>query len=132
MPIYDYRCGGCRRRLSLLFRTFAAAEDPVCPHCGSRDLARLVTRFAVVRSEDSRLDDLADPAAFGDLDESDPRSVARWARRMGQEYGEDLGDDFGEIVDQMEAGELPDDADGGLMGDDSMMADGGGVADSFA
>jgi putative FmdB family regulatory protein len=117
MPIYDYRCAGCRRRISLLFQTFAAAENAACPHCGSRDLARLVTRFAVVRSEESRLDDLADPAAFGDLDESDPRSVARWARRMGQELGEDLGDDFGEMVDQMEAGEMPDEGGDSDAGD---------------
>jgi len=125
MPIYDYRCGGCRRRISLLFRTFAAADNPACPHCGSHELARLVTRFAVGRSEDSRLDNLADPAAFAGLDESDPRSVARWARQMGQEYGEDLGDDFGEMVDQMEAGELPDEDDGASFGGD------GGFDDSF-
>jgi putative FmdB family regulatory protein len=110
MPIYDYRCAGCRRRISLLFQTYAAAVDAACPHCGSHDLARLVTRFAVGRSEESRLDDLADPASFGDLDESDPRSVARWARRMGEELGEDLGGDFGEMVEQMEAGEVPDEA----------------------
>jgi putative FmdB family regulatory protein len=118
MPIYDYRCGGCRRRISLLFQTFAAAEDATCPHCGSRDLARLVTRFAVMRSEESRLDDLADPSGFGDLDENDPRSVARWARRMGQEFGEDLGDDFDEMVDQMEAGEMPDEEGGAGAGDE--------------
>jgi putative FmdB family regulatory protein len=118
MPIYDYRCGGCRRRISLLFQTFAAAEDATCPHCGSRDLARLVTRFAVMRSEESRLDDLADPSAFGDLDENDPRSVARWARRMGQEFGEDLGGDFDEMVDQMEAGEMPDEEGGAGAGDE--------------
>ena len=109
MPIYDYRCQHCRRRLSLLFQTFAAAENATCPHCGSRDLSRLVTRFAVMRSEDSRLEDLADSAALGDVDENDPRSVARWARRMGQEFGEDLGSDFEEMVDQMDAGDPPDD-----------------------
>jgi putative FmdB family regulatory protein len=113
MPIYDYRCAGCRRRISLLFQTYAAAENAACPHCGSHDLARLVTRFAVGRSEESRLDDLTDAAAFGDLDESDPRSVARWARRMGDEFGEDLGGDFGEMVDQMEAGEMPADTEAG-------------------
>jgi hypothetical protein len=31
---------------------------------------------------------------------------------MGQELGEDMGDEFNEMVDQMEAGEMPDDADG--------------------
>ena len=105
MPIYDYRCQGCRRRISLLFQTYAAAEHAACPHCGSTDLARLVTRFAVVRSEESRLDDLADADSFGDVDEEDPRSVARWARKLGQQMGEDLGEDWDEMVDQLEAGE---------------------------
>jgi putative FmdB family regulatory protein len=109
MPIYDYRCQGCQRRLSLLFQTYAAAENATCPHCDSRELRRLVTRFAVRKSEESRLDDLADASSFGDLDETDPRSMARWARRMGEEMGEDLGPEYQEMVDRMEAGELPDD-----------------------
>ncbi|HEX2680600.1 MAG TPA: hypothetical protein VHQ03_04845, partial [Candidatus Dormibacteraeota bacterium] len=43
--------------------------------------------------------------SFGDLDENDPKSVARWARKLGQQMGEDLGDDWGEMVDRLEAGE---------------------------
>lgn len=72
-----------------------------------------MSRFAVVRSEESRLDDLADPAALGGLDEDDPRSVAQWARRMGDAVGEDLGPEWDEMVDRMEAGEMPDDLEGG-------------------
>ena len=116
MPIYDYRCQECGRRSSLLFQTYAAAEDAACPHYHSRQLARLVTRFAVMKSEDSRLEDLADPAAFGDLDETDPASVARWARRMGRELGEDLGPDYDEMIDRMEEGELPDEEAAGAPG----------------
>ncbi len=74
--------------------------------------------------EESRLDDMADPASFGDLDENDPRAMARWMRRMSAEMGEDLGDDFGEVVDRLEAGEspesieesMPDSGAGGLAG----------------
>ena len=119
MPIYDYRCLACRKRASLYYQTFSAAASatPVCPACGSAELQRLVSRVAVLKSEESRLDDLADPSSFGDLDENDPKSVARWARRMGQEMGEDLGDEFDEMVDQMEAGELPEDANGDTAGD---------------
>ena len=62
----------------------------------------------MLRSEESRLDDLSDPAAFGDLDENDPKSMARWMRRMSAEMGEDLGDEFGEVVDRLEAGESPE------------------------
>ena len=118
MPIYDYRCAACRRRVSLYYQTFsaAAAAVPTCTNCGSTDLARLVSRVAVLKSEESRLEDLSDPSALGDLDENDPRSVARWARRMGDELGEDLGDEFHEMVDQMEGGEMPDEGDGA--GDD--------------
>jgi putative FmdB family regulatory protein len=114
MPIYDYRCRSCGRRASLYYQTFSAAEsaEPACPGCGSGELRRLVSRVSVIKSEDSRLEDLSDPSSFGDLDENDPKSMARWARKMGQELGEDMGDEFNEMVDQMEAGEMPDDADG--------------------
>lgn len=119
MPIYDYRCGACRRRSSLYYQTFASAEraQPRCEHCGSVDVSRMVSRIAFLKSEDSRMEDMADPSALGDVDENDPRSIARWARKMGEQMGEDLGDDFKEMVDQMEAGEMPDEGDGSMGGE---------------
>ena len=63
----------------------------------------------MVRSEESRLDHLASDAGLADLDERDPRSLARWARRMGREMGEELGPEFDEVVERLEAGEMPDD-----------------------
>jgi hypothetical protein len=42
---------------------------------------------------------MADPSTFGDLDENDPKSVARWAKRMGKELGEDVGEDFDEMME---------------------------------
>jgi putative FmdB family regulatory protein len=93
VPIYEYDCGGCRRRVSLLVLAPSRAEAPRCPRCGSAELTRLMSRFATVKSEDARLESLADPSSFGDLDENDPSSVARFTKRMGEEMGEDLGDD---------------------------------------
>ena len=114
MPIYEYRCRRCRRVSSILVRSFSAAVEPVCGQCGSTDLDRLMSRFAVLRSEEDRLDRMADPDRFGGFDENDPRSVARWARRMGAEMGEDLGPEFDEAIEQMEAGDMPDElGDGG-------------------
>lgn len=111
MPIYEYRCLHCGRRVSLLIRSFAAAETttPRCPRCQSEDLRRLVSRVSVLTSEETRLDNLADPSSLGDVDEEDPRSIARWMRRMGQETGEDLGPEFDEVVDRLEAGQSPED-----------------------
>ena len=71
-------------------------------------MTRLVSRVRVIRSEESRMDDLADDAALADLDENDPRSLGRWMRKMSREMGEDLGPEFNEIVGRLEAGEDPE------------------------
>jgi putative FmdB family regulatory protein len=105
VPIYEYRCTACRRNVTVLTLRVSEAVDPVCEHCGSRDLTRLLSRFAMVRSEEARLDDLTGDAALGDVDERDPKSMARWLRKMGGELGEDLGGDFDEMVDQIEDGD---------------------------
>jgi putative FmdB family regulatory protein len=116
VPIYEYRCGGCRRKVTILTLRVSATVDPVCEHCGSRDLTRLLSRFAMVRSEERRLDALTDPTALDGVDENDPKSMARWMRKMGQELGEDAGEDFDSMVDEMEAGESGEDGDDGETG----------------
>jgi putative FmdB family regulatory protein len=100
MPIYEYECAECRRRVSLLIRALSAAASPACPRCGSTALTRLMSRFATVKSEDARMESLADSASVGDLDENDPSSVARFMKKMGKEFGDDLGDDFESAVDE--------------------------------
>jgi len=110
MPIHEYRCHDCRRRVSVFWRTFAEAESgqPTCPLCNGKNLTRLVSRVRLVRSEGSRLDDLTDPSFLSDFDENDPRSMARMMRRMANEAGEDLGPEFEEVVGRLEAGEDPE------------------------
>lgn len=132
MPIYEYTCRACRRRVSLLYQTFsaAAAATPTCTHCGSTELSRLVSRVFQLKSEDAQLDDLSDPSSFGDLDENDPKSVARWARKLGSQMGEDLGEDWGEMVDRLEAGDELSEL-GGDEADGAELAPGGGSDDEL-
>jgi len=116
VPIYEYHCEGCDRRQAIFYRSFAAVEpDPPCPACGGRHLRRLISRTAQVLSEDSRMDAMADDLGSAGVDENDPRSVARWARKMGNEMGGDeLGEDFDQVVDELEEGGPPNDGpDGG-------------------
>ena len=125
MPIYEYECHGCRRRVSILVRSVSAAAESRCPRCGSAELRRLMSRFATVKSEDARLDSLSDPSQYGDLDENDPRSVARFMKRMGQEMGEDLGDDLDAAMDEaMAEGE---DGGAGLGDGEGSLADATGA-----
>jgi putative FmdB family regulatory protein len=104
MPIYEYRCRTCRKKTTALVLVRARAAEVRCSSCGGADLDRLWSRFATVKSEDARLDALADPSALAGVDENDPRSVARFMKRMGQEMGEELGDDFEAALDEEMAG----------------------------
>jgi putative FmdB family regulatory protein len=128
MPIYEYQCHKCNKRVSVL--TLRASEEihPECDHCGSKKLSRLMSRFATVKSEEARLDALADPSNFSGLDENDPKSMAKLMRKMGKEMGEEFaGEEFDQMVNEMESGKMPDD-DGG-MGSGSDFGEGGGEFD---
>ncbi|MBI4636986.1 MAG: zinc ribbon domain-containing protein [Candidatus Rokubacteria bacterium] len=108
MPIYEYECHDCRRRVSLLVLRPSSAPTPTCPRCGGSALTRLMSRFATVKSEEARLDALADTSSVGDLDENDPGSVARFMKKMGKEFGEDLGEDFESAMDEAMADSAED------------------------
>ncbi len=111
MPIYEYSCRKCRRKMSFLVMSVGTFR-PVCKYCKGEDLDQLFSRFASPKSEESRLESLADPSNFSGLDENDPSSVARWMKKMGKELGEDFG---GEDIDQM-AEEAAQEAAGGEIG----------------
>ncbi|HZC68372.1 MAG TPA: zinc ribbon domain-containing protein [Nitrospirales bacterium] len=90
MPIYEYQCDACRKRTTLLVLSISNPEPARCQHCGSERLTRLMSRIATPKSEDARLESLADPSSLGDLDESDPKSMARFMKKMAGEMGEDF------------------------------------------
>jgi putative FmdB family regulatory protein len=125
MPIYEYRCNKCKRKVSVLTLRASEEVNPECDRCGSKDLSRLMSRFATVKSEEARLDALADPGNLSGLDENDPKSMARWMRRMGKELGEEFGgEDFDQMIDEMEAGNMLDD-EGGMGGGDDLGGESG-------
>ncbi len=99
MPIYEYSCLKCRRKMSFLVMS-PASFQPVCKFCKSTEVEQLFSRFAMPKSEERRLESLADPASFAGLDENDPQSVARWVKKMGKEMGEDMGEDIDQLADE--------------------------------
>jgi hypothetical protein len=80
-------------------------------------MTRLMSKFAV-HSPGGAID-LDDPSSLEDIDESDPKAMARWARQMKEEMGEDLGPEFDDMVDRIEAGEDPEEVMAGAGDDDS-------------
>lgn len=109
MPAYEYRCLDCGKRV-LIYQTYDeyGVDEVHCPECDGSNLQRLLSRIRITRSEESRLDNLADPSGWGDIDEEDPKSMARMMRKMSQEMGEEMPSEFDEVVDRLESGESPE------------------------
>ena len=129
MPIYEFRCLDCRRKTTAIVLVRDRIGEVRCQHCGGARLERLVSRFATVKSEEARLDSLADPAAMTGVDENDPASVARWMKRMGQEMGEDFGDEIDQAMEEEQVrGAGSEDGSGTDSGDD-LGGDGGSASD---
>jgi putative FmdB family regulatory protein len=100
MPIYEYRCLSCGKKSTFFTLSVKESFTPKCNACGSHDMEKIVSRVAISRSEGSRLESLADPSKLSGLDGNDPKSLARWMKRMGKEMGEDVGEDFDQAVEE--------------------------------
>ncbi len=107
MPIYQYDCAGCTRRVDIFFRSVSKVGTPVCPECGSKRLKRVVSQVARARSDRERLDAIDMQQEMGRLESGDVGGFARWARQMGEQYDGTLGSEFSEMADKAEAGEDP-------------------------
>jgi putative FmdB family regulatory protein len=132
MPIYDYLCLDCQRRFEV-YLSYAeyGTRQVQCPHCQSPHVRRRLPRVRLARSEEGRLeslaDDFSDPSALEGLEE-DPRAMGRFMRKMGQELGEEMPPEFDEVVERLEKGQRPEEIEKEmpeLGGEESTVAEGG-------
>ena len=100
MPIYEYQCKECGKISEFLLIKTDPTFIPQCKRCKSKKMTRVLSRVKVVRSEESRMESLADPSKWGGFDEKDPKSMAKWMKRIGKEMGEDMGEDVDQMVDE--------------------------------
>ena len=114
MPNYRYKCLDCSKRFEV-FMTYAEYDDSAvaCPNCSGQNVQRRIERIRFARSEDSRLDDLADPGMLEGL-EDDPRALGKMMRQMSQEVGEDMGPELNEVIDRLESGQSPEDIEASM------------------
>ncbi len=108
MPSYEYRCLDCRRKFEIIMSFSDYGAKPVsCKYCQSTKVQRLISRVRFARSDESRLENLADPSQLAGL-EDDPKSLGRMMRQMSGEVGEEMGPEFDEVVKRLESGQSPD------------------------
>ena len=111
MPLFEFVCRNCAKRFTFLTGVVAGNADPACPKCQSKDLKKLISRVARGRSEDDRLDAMADGMDNKDLD--DPATLRRFAREMGKEMGDETGEDMSDELEALIESEANGDAEAG-------------------
>ncbi|MFZ5515278.1 MAG: FmdB family zinc ribbon protein [Candidatus Zhuqueibacterota bacterium] len=102
MPIYEYICEDCGKRINFLVLN-RDTFFPQCNRCNSKNLRRIMSRFAAIRSEESRMESLADPGKWGYLNENDPKSMLNFVKKMGKEMGDELGENYDDLVAEAES-----------------------------
>jgi putative FmdB family regulatory protein len=135
MPFYDYTCTDCRQRFDVFMPFSEYGKRAVsCPHCQSRNVRRGIPRVRMLKSEESRMDSLADdfsdPSALAGL-ENDPRAMGRMMRKMGNEMGEEVPPEFDEVVDRLEKGQRPEEIEKELPDLGGEAGPGGGMDDDL-
>ena len=114
MPNYSYRCLDCHKRFEIYLSYEEYGSHVVaCPHCASQNVQRRIGRIRIARSEESHLDDFADPSALDGL-EDDPRALGQMMRKMKREMGDEIGPEFDEVVDRLEAGQSPEEIESAI------------------
>jgi len=122
MPLYEYWCQQCRRKL-VLYSPAVSSALPACPQCGNDTLKRLLSTFSV-RSKnykDVYEDILSDSQLTRGMMADDPRALAEWNRRMSQ--GEEVAPEYQDMIGKMEKGEMPSEIAGTSSNDVSEEAD---------
>ncbi|CAN5439685.1 zinc ribbon domain-containing protein [soil metagenome] len=103
MPVYEYRCQDCRTKFQALVGMVASSDDELCPKCKSSNTQKLVSRFARVRSEDDRVDEMADR-----LETMGEPETTSEMRSMMREMGKALDDDVSDEMEEMFESDLED------------------------
>ena len=108
MPLYEYQCNACGRINTALILKAEEEENLQCGKCDSSDLRRVLSRFALHKTEGQRVDDFDPRAPRDDSFHKDDRNVGLWAKKRMKQLGVDLGPSFDETVENARSGKLPE------------------------
>jgi putative FmdB family regulatory protein len=106
MPIFEFECSRCGRISSQVVIGSGKRRRHACPHCGSARTKRVMSSFAVVESEASRLSGFDTSAPRDDSFYRDSRNVGLWAKKRARQMGVDLGPQFDATVEKARSGKL--------------------------
>ena len=115
MPTYDFVCNSCNQRFDV-FMTFSeyGKKAVQCTHCDSENVRRRMTKVRIAKSEESRMERMAENFSGFESLEENPKALGEMMRKMGTEMGEELPPEFDEVVDRLESGQSADEIESAL------------------
>ena len=108
MPLYEYRCNACGRINTALILKPEEEDNLQCGNCNSLALVRILSRFALHKTEAQRVDEFDPRSQRNDSFYKDDRNVGLWAQKRMKQLGVDLGSSFDETVEKARSGKLPE------------------------
>lgn len=122
MPIYEFYCADCHTVFNFFSRRVNTQKIPGCPKCDRKQLERQVSIFAVSKGRKEEDDDplgdvdesqmekafMSMAGEMEDIDEDNPKQIARMMRKLYDATGLELGSGMEEAIRRMEAGDDPD------------------------
>jgi hypothetical protein len=151
MPIYEYYCPDNHTIYQFYAKTIAQGQmTPRCPDNPKFRMKKVVSAFAITSggakdesaepkpdatasgdpAEDARMEAAmsAMEGEFANVDENDPKAMAKMMRRMSELTGEKIDGEMEEVVRKLEEGADPDSLEEQLGGGDEAA---GGMDDPY-
>lgn len=108
MPLYEFICHNCNRKLSFLVRDISTPFAPECSFCGNVDLSRVISGFAYHKSLKTVWEQSGEPGMRpGEDYYKDPRNIGRWTEKKFREMGQELPSHIEEQIQAARDGVLP-------------------------
>jgi putative FmdB family regulatory protein len=90
MPVYDYRCNACGRKSAFFYKSYKdydeanAAGARVCPHCGSSDLVRVISRVTIAKPGRDYAN-MSSNEMLSVMEGGDSRELGQMMQQLGQD-----------------------------------------------
>jgi len=108
MPIYEFICQDCHRKVSFLIRGSSTTSQVKCSYCGSDNLSRAISSFACHKSLNTVWEESGTPENPGEDYCKDPRNIGRWVENKFQDMGQELPSQIKEKIQAARDGVMPE------------------------
>ena len=120
MPIYEYMCSTCNKKVTVFLRTASAEGKPLCPVCGNGSLTRIISGFAMHKSISTIYEESGTPGEAISADYyKDPRNIGRRLEKQLHDSNIEMPPEIRRSITEAREGNLP----GSLKDLDSAAAD---------